>query len=717
MNVFYTPHYRELYLKKKRYAPSSEKAVRKALTLLFEYGSQNLASFQEDARKDGKTPKTITCYSSYVKGFFKFIETLTPQPQKVEQNEKPKSELDILNEELLKNAEEEPIKKAPKRVCGDCRFFRNVNFCPKVVTYSPQQKSGEFRLIDLLCMPHEKACQVFQSKKKRANSTDPDMGEILTLLNDEFVFKCPTDTEEILGYEEGQYKPFKCVIKHKLEKLYGDDLKRAFVDETLAHIQRANYVERKEINKFINKIPLQNGLFNILNREVEPFGSEQVFTYKLNIKYDPSAECPTWLKFINEIVRPEDIPLLQEIMGYCILPAMPFHKIFWFYGVGRNGKDRVILTLEHMLGEDSCSHLNLGELRETRRFSVAQLYGKLLNVSSEPDIKYAIQTNILKLISGENTIHAELKGKNKRIVFTNKAKVIVVGNNFPKVEDSSIGFWERIEVLNFPFSFIGKDMITNIEKTWLDNPDEVSGIFNWMLEGLYRLKENGEFSTSLTTEETKAEFMRISDPFRAWLNDCCVFIPVGKVTREEAYNSYKNYSDELGTSPDNIRNFYGKMRKTPKIKDYRTRIDGKTERGFQGITIKTEEERENGMLQKKLVSGVSIGSRVTSRECREDILNIVDKNREYITPDTSDTLDTKNKKPFDVDKAFTQLQCFDCRKILDENTPHTFYQGNPFCFTCYHKLKDQEKKIKKTLHKEEMKNDSLENCPKCGFEG
>ena len=79
------------------------------------------------------------------------------------------------------------------------------------------------------------------------------MGKTLDILNEKYSFVCPTDTEEILGFEEGKYKPFKCVVKNVLEDHYGKNLKRNFVDETLAHIQRKNYIERKEINKITKK--------------------------------------------------------------------------------------------------------------------------------------------------------------------------------------------------------------------------------------------------------------------------------------------------------------------------------------------------------------------------------------------------------------------------------------------------------------------------------
>ena len=263
--------------------------------------------------------------------------------------------LDVYFSNLSTKIEEVGTSIMAGKVCGECKFYIVRGVCPR----------AEYKKHDLnvaACSPTDKACELFKPKYNGKND-EFDMKETLVLLNERFIFKCPTDTEEILGYDKGEYKPYKCVIKNFLEEQYSDNLKRIFVDETLAHIQRANYIEREEINKFTNKIPIKNGYFNFVTHDVEPFTPEEILTYKLNVTYYPEAKCPNFLKFIAEIMHSEDIPLIQEIMGYCLLPAMPFHKLFWFYGIGRNGKDRIILTLEHILGEDNCSHLNLGELR------------------------------------------------------------------------------------------------------------------------------------------------------------------------------------------------------------------------------------------------------------------------------------------------------------------------------------------------------------------
>jgi phage/plasmid-associated DNA primase len=291
--------------------------------------------------------------------------------------------------------------------CGQCKFYLIKGKCPRA-------EYRDSKLNATACQPTDSTCELFQPKYKPKKSEILDMKEALEHLTGKFVFKVPTDTEEILGFEDGNYRPYKHMVKQELAGLYKEDLTRSFVEEVLAQIQWTNYIEREEINNFTIQIPIKNGFFNLLTRELEPFDPEQVFTYKLNVKYDPEAECPKWKQFVTEIVYEEDIPLLQEMMGYCLLPAMPYHKLFWLYGTGRNGKSKVVTTLEHILSKDNVSNLNLSDFRESRRFSLCQLYGKLLNVSSEPPLsKYGLQTNVLKMISGEDTIHAELKGKNK----------------------------------------------------------------------------------------------------------------------------------------------------------------------------------------------------------------------------------------------------------------------------------------------------------------
>jgi P4 family phage/plasmid primase-like protien len=439
-------------------------------------------------------------------------------------------------------------------------------------------------------------------RKQKVNDGEKDAKEkeieqVLEWLRCEYIFKTPTDLRDLFYFEDGIYKPAECKIEGLLEKELGTRATSHFVMEVLEHLRRGSYVDRSEFNRFRGFVPVQNGLLDLKTLDLKPFDAEVIYTYKLNVKFDASAKCPKWLAFLPQILLLDDHALLQEYMGYCLLPVMPKHKIMWFYGGGRNGKGRITITLEAIMGQENCSHLELGELDGQHRFAVSQLYGKLVNICSEPSTAVAMQTALLKKITGEDSLDAEVKGKQKRISFRNVAKMFVLGNEFPKVNDSSVAFHERTLILSFPYSFTGKNQVDDIERQWLDDPAEVSGIFNWMLLGLHRLWKNNDFTVSKTTKEVMLEFKRTSDPFGAWIEDNCVFEGEGFVSRKAAFEDYKAYADEeLRKAPETERKFFQRLRDTPKVKEFDSKREG---RGFKGIRLKSQEDRklyDNGQI-------------------------------------------------------------------------------------------------------------------------
>lgn len=438
-------------------------------------------------------------------------------------------------------------------------------------------------------------------KTENREAKERKLKEILDDLNGRYTFKTPTDLEDLYFYEDGIYKKAEHKLKKELEDKLGPEGYTYYIEEIIRHLERQSYVSREEFNKFTGCIPVRNGLLNLETQTLQPFSREQVFTYKLNVAFDDTKQCSKWLKFLEEILPdPDDRTLLQEIMGYTLFPEMPKHKIFWFYGLGRNGKGRVIATLEFILGPDFCANIELKEFDGEHRFAVANLYGCLINVSSEPDTKNDLETALIKKLTGEDTLDAEVKNKQRRLKFKNIAKPFILGNRFPPVRDTSIGFWDRVEILKFPNSFIGENQKDDIEKTWLSDPDEVSGILNWMLIGLHRLFQNKGFTKSKSTTEIMTEFKRASDPVGAWLDDNCVFGLDYYIPRKVSHEDYKLYCEDINATPETDRKFYERLRNTPRIRDSNTTIKGETETRFWvGLCLKTGEERQKAIFDAK----------------------------------------------------------------------------------------------------------------------
>jgi putative DNA primase/helicase len=319
-----------------------------------------------------------------------------------------------------------------------------------------------------------------------------------------------------------------------------------------------------------------------------PFNKEEIFTYKLNASYNPEAKCPKWLKFLSEVLKPEDIKPLQEYMGYCLYPAMPYHVLMWFYGKGRNGKGRIVATMEGLIGINNCAHLNVEEFNGDRRFSTEGLYGKMVNISSEPTTVKTLQTPLLKKLTGEDIIDAEVKNKQRRLCFMNMAKFFILGNRFPKINDTTLAFWDRVLLIPFPRSFLGDDRKANIEREWLESPEEISGILNWMIDGLHRLAQQKKFTKSSSMEETMLDFKRNSDSVGAWLDEKVDYEPNSHYVKVTAFDNYKEYADEIGATPETQNKFYARLRDTPKIRDTRVELKSGFTHVFKGIKPKDE---------------------------------------------------------------------------------------------------------------------------------
>jgi hypothetical protein len=183
----------------------------------------------------------------------------------------------------------------------------------------------------------------------------------------------------------------------------------------------------------------------------------------------------------------------------------------------------------------------------------------------------------------------------------NIAKPFILGNKFPKVNDNTEAFWERAITLKFSSSFTGSKQIPTIWNTWINDPDEMSGILNWTLEGLHRLLKNNGFTKTKSSEETKIEFQKLSDTAGAFLDERCEHFKEGVYIKRDLYETYKEYCDDEGLECDQLSKFSTKMNSQPWIKSGRIRIEKKLEHVWIGLKVKASsedgEEKEVGKQQ------------------------------------------------------------------------------------------------------------------------
>lgn len=410
--------------------------------------------------------------------------------------------------------------------------------------------------------------------------------EVANDLKANFLFITDRETGILYRYDDSSHKwagDGETYLKELLALILANRNRLNLYNNVLHCLNSVTFEEMAFSTRFI---ACENGLLDVERGILTDFTPNSMPSQSIPVKFDKDAQCPNWLEFLNQVVAPEDVILLQEWSGFLLLPDYRKHKVLWVHGSGFNGKGVWVRTMEGILGKENCSSVPLDQFDGSYRFAMIRLCGRLFNVSSEPTTTRILQTPLLKRVTGQDTIDGEIKGRQQTVSFRNTAKLTVIGNKFPKINDTTLAFQDRMMFVKFSNTFIGKDQIDDLEKVWLDDPQGRSGILNWMLEGLRRLLSQGVFTESKSQKETMLEFQRVSDSISAFLTEQCILGPNGVTARSSAYDCYKEYCDMIGAQPENDKAFTQRLKNTPRIKAGWTRVAGKAERAWEGFSVK-----------------------------------------------------------------------------------------------------------------------------------
>ena len=381
---------------------------------------------------------------------------------------------------------------------------------------------------------------------------------------------------------QGIYNPMgEQILEKIIDKQLHQYNRMSYTKETIELIRIKTYTQTKVSEKLV----LQNGLFDLTTGKISAFTPKEFAVNKLDVNYDETATSEAWLKFIDQVC-PDDKLLLQEWSGYLLVRGYPFHAIMWLYGpTGRNGKGVWARTMIGILGEKNYTSVSLDEFDGKHRFALYCLKDSLFNISPEPRTDRSLTIELLQSLSGQDAIDAEAKRVQARFRFTNPAKITVMGNKFPTIDNPTEAFWERLKLCKFPNRFTGCEQVQEIEKTWLNDPKQKSAVFNWMYEGYKRLISQHGFTMTKTQEETILQFKRASDTAGAFLMEAINYEPKEFTAKTLMWEHYLSYCtlNEIPSVP--LNTFANKLRSNSKIKDTSHRFDGKhLVKSWGGIT-------------------------------------------------------------------------------------------------------------------------------------
>lgn len=353
-------------------------------------------------------------------------------------------------------------------------------------------------------------------------------------------------------------------------------------------------------------IAFENGLLDVeemLSTEFEELLPHTPCWFSPNClphRFYPRADCPGWLEFLHEVFDGDEerIATLQQWFGYNLIADNHYQKMALLIGPPRSGKGTTLAVMSAMLGKHNIANSSLAALGG--RFGLEPLLGKLAALIDEGHLGKFSDTSLilerLKAISGGSEQTVDRKGVAALSSVALKVRFTLAMNELPRLSDASAAMRSRLLVIPYFNTYEGKEDVGLVERLLA----EVPGVTNWSLAGLKVLWANGRFQTPKAGEKILRDFVYLSSPVQAFLDECCVVDNGATVRRNDIQLAWHLWCDENGHVPGSIADFGRKLRAVvPRIDDERRRVGGDRDRWYIGVRLTPEAlssiaRRQNG---------------------------------------------------------------------------------------------------------------------------
>jgi len=364
-------------------------------------------------------------------------------------------------------------------------------------------------------------------------------GTYWNLLNEDVLKRFLGDIALKMGVEEYKAKYFN----------FRDNLYKQFA--ALAHLPKP---EKLENSICIN---LKNGTFEFQQNgsiRLREFDRNDFLTYQLPFEYSLEAEAPLFHQYLKRVLPEEKLhDILAEYLGYVFVHSntLKLEKTLLLYGSGANGKSVFYEVVKSLLGEINISAHSLQSLTDNTGYYRAMIANKLVNYASEINDK--LETSVFKqLVSGE-PVEARLP-YGKPFTITKYAKLIFNCNELPKDVEQTEAYFRRFLIIPFEVTIPEAEQDKQLSQKIVSS--ELSGVFNWVLDGLKRLLKQKNFTECTAIQRMRQQYEQESDSVKTFLNDkgylsdLTSYIPI-----KHLYDEYKTFCLDDGFRPVNKTNF------------------------------------------------------------------------------------------------------------------------------------------------------------------
>ncbi|MEA3367720.1 MAG: phage/plasmid primase, P4 family, partial [Planctomycetota bacterium] len=247
-----------------------------------------------------------------------------------------------------------------------------------------------------------------------------------------------------------------------------------------------------ELNRDGWLLNVQNGTLDLHTGELRPHRREDMLTHLLPVAHDPEAEAPRWERFLLEIMGGDEelTAFLRRAVGYSLTGDVREDALFFLHGAGANGKSTLLHTLLRLagpLGTQAEADLLMSSRWGKHPTGVADLFGKRLVASIEPEAGRHMAESLVKQLTGGDRIKAR-RMREDFWEFEPTHKVWLAANHKPRIRGDDHAIWRRVKLIPFEVRFEGAGEDKELEDKLAA---ELPGILNWALRGCAEWQERG----------------------------------------------------------------------------------------------------------------------------------------------------------------------------------------------------------------------------------
>lgn len=341
-----------------------------------------------------------------------------------------------------------------------------------------------------------------------------------------------------------------------------------------------NFFENMELDKDDFLINCRNCVLNLSEDQpkVLEHNADLLLSKICNASYNPAATCSLWEKTINEIMQGDSskIKYLQKMSGRFLTGDTSEEEFYIFFGATtRNGKSTITEILLFLLGDYATTispeSLAIKANKDSRTASpdIAKLAGTRLVVASEPPRRMLFDSSLVKTLTGRDSISARFLHENE-FQFKPKFKLILNSNYLPVINDKTVFSSNRVKVIPFERHFAEKEQNKHLKEQL---QQEIDGILNWCIEGLYMYRKEGLEPPEAVRTATH-EYSEDSDKTGKFISECLVRSE-HNLAAKDVYEKYSQWCNDCGLGIDGRTSFYEEL-KTKNLLSKTGTVAGKT---------------------------------------------------------------------------------------------------------------------------------------------